>query len=146
MLPVLLLFPCFLLAAPAVSAEVQLESPWLRESAPNQSNAAIYLRLRNTGAAPVVLRAARVEGARSAALHEHRSEGGMMRMGEAPAQTIAPGGELSLAPGGLHLMVFGLQSPAKAGTELPFCLEFDTAQPACSRAKVVPLGGSAREH
>lgn len=135
-----------LLTAPLASADVLIESPWLRESAPNQPNAAIYLRLRNAGEAPVVLKAATVEGAKSAAVHEHRSEGGMMRMGEAPPQTLAPGAELGFVPGGLHLMVFGLSAPAKAGAELPFCLEFEGAASACARARVVPLGGKAHEH
>lgn len=135
-----------LLSVSCASAEVLIESPWLRESAPNQPNAAIYFRLRNAGEAPVVLKAARVEGATSAATHEHRMEDGMMRMGEAPAQTIAPGDALAFAPGGLHLMVFGLQAPAKAGSELPFCLDFEGAEPACARAKVRPTGGTTHEH
>ncbi|MFM7272354.1 MAG: copper chaperone PCu(A)C [Gammaproteobacteria bacterium] len=144
--PILLFLLSILLVVPPASAAVVLESPWLRESAPNQPNAASYLRLRNAGAAPVVLKGARVEGAKSAAVHEHRSEGGMMRMGEAPAQTIAPGAGLAFEPGGLHLMVFGLQAPAKAGSELPFCLDFEGAEPVCARARVVPLGGHAHEH
>lgn len=135
-----------LLAVPVASAGVLIDSPWLRESAPNQPNAAIYLRLRNAGDAPVVLKGVRVEGAKSAAVHEHRSEGGMMRMGEAAPQTIAPGAALAFEPGGLHLMVFGLQAPAKAGSDVPFCLDFEGAEPACARAKVVPLGGHAHEH
>ena len=118
----LLLSLSIFLAVPAASAAVLIESPWLRESAPNQPNAAIYLRLRNAGETPVVLKSARVDGAKSAAVHEHRSEGGMMRMGEAPPQTIAPGAELAFEPGGLHLMVFGLEAPARAGSEWPLCL------------------------
>lgn len=143
---VLVFFLSLLLAAPIASAGVLIASPWLRESAPNQPNAAIYLRLRNAGETPVVLKSASVEGAESAAVHEHRSEGGMMRMGEAPAQTIAPGAEIAFEPGGLHLMVFGLQAPATAGGELPFCLEFEGAATACARARVVPIGGVSHEH
>lgn len=128
-----------LLASQALGA-VSIESAWLREPAPGQANAAIYLRLANPGPTAVVLQGATVEGAASAAVHQHTMVDGMMRMGEAPPQRVEPGAELLLQPGGFHLMVFGLGQRPVAGAGLPFCLLFEGGEKACATALVKGVG------
>lgn len=130
---------CALLASQALGA-VSIESAWLREPAPGQANAAIYLRLANPGPDAVVLEGATVEGAASAAVHQHTMVDGMMRMGEAPPLRVEPGAELLLKPGGYHLMVFGLGQRPAAGATLPFCLLFEGGATSCAGAVVKGIG------
>jgi copper(I)-binding protein len=129
----LLLLACLCLPA---HAALRVEEAWLRQPAPGQPGAAIYFRARNDGSAAVVVNAAWVKGAASAALHEHRHEDGMMRMREAPPQTVAPGATLVAEPGALHLMVFGLVEAPPPGALLQFCLRCTDGSEACGEAVV----------
>ena len=117
-----------------------IESPWMREPAPGQGAAAIYLRLVNSGASARVVTGARVDGASSAAVHEHTMQDGMMRMRPAGALTIPAGGELKLEPGGYHLMVFGLAPAPAPGQQVPFCLQTAEGAELCAVAEVRGLG------
>ena len=125
-----------LLAFGVMAQALVIESPWLREPAPGQGSIAIYLRLVNRSEAPWVLSGARVDGAQSAALHQHVIEGGLMGMRPAGSVTVPPGGELVLEPGGYHLMVFGLVRAPRAGEKLPFCLDFASGTQQCAQAVV----------
>ena len=60
-------------------------------------------------------------------LHQTSMEGGMMKM--APVDGIAlPAGErVELKPGGLHVMLIGLQRELKAGEKLKLKLYFEQA-------------------
>ena len=130
---------CTFVVLNAAAADVRIESPWLLEPPPGPGNAAIYFGLRNTGTTEVVLRGATVEGAASAAIHQHSMSEGMMHMGPAGPLPIKAGGALLLAPGGYHLMVFGLQPRPVAGAQLPFCLEFEGGARVCAEAMVKGL-------
>ncbi len=102
-------------AGPAYAAALDITEAWLRQPPPGQTGAAIYMELHNGGAAPLAVVGARVEGAASAAIHGHSHADGMMRMYPVPRLEIAPGADLSLQPGGYHLMVGGMGSRAAAG-------------------------------
>ncbi|MBP8926874.1 MAG: copper chaperone PCu(A)C, partial [Pseudomonadales bacterium] len=127
-------------AGNAMAATLDIGTPWMREPAPTQSTAAIYFQLRNSGPQPMVLDGARVTGATSAAVHEHLHVDGLMRMREAGPLTIAPGATLTLEPGGYHLMVFGLETPPRAGEQVPFCLHFVDGSEQCAAALVKAIG------
>lgn len=129
----LLLLACLCLPA---HAALRVEQAWLRQPAPGQPAVAIYFRALNEGSAPLIVNAAWARGAASAVLHEHRHEGGMMRMREAPPQTVAPGSTLVAEPGALHLMVFGLAEAPRPGARLPFCLRCTDGSEACGEAVV----------
>lgn len=124
----------------AMAAALELDTPWLRAPAPAQPNAAIYFQLRNNGSQTMVLDGARVTGAASAAVHEHRHVDGLMRMSEAGPLPIEPGTTLRLEPGGYHLMVFGLEKTPLAGERVPFCLHFADGSEECAAALVKAIG------
>jgi copper(I)-binding protein len=55
-------------------------------------------------------------------------EGGMMRMKALPQGVEIPaGGVVKLAPGGLHLMLFGPKAAVKPGDRIPVTLTFAKA-------------------
>ena len=52
-------------------------------------------------------------------------------MGPAGPLTIDAGGQITLKPGGLHLMLTGLKQPIKAGQEVRIALIFAKTRACC---------------
>lgn len=80
-----------------------------RAPLPGQSVASVYLQLQNTGSETLMLNGIDVDWARKAEFHTHSHEQGMMRMRRVDSLSLAPNEILRMAPGGLHIMVFGVQ-------------------------------------
>ena len=66
--------------------------------------------------------------ARSAEIHETRAQDGMMRMGPADPEdlVVGPGQAVELRPGGLHIMLMGLQAPLAEGDTVRIDLLFES--------------------
>ncbi|WP_020650954.1 copper chaperone PCu(A)C [Solimonas variicoloris] len=109
---------------------VSVVSPWLRATPPGASVAGGYATFRNDGDAPRRVLSVTVEPAlaASAAIHSMSHEGGVMRMREVDSLELPAHGSVSLAPGGLHLMLMGLKQPLTAGQSqrLQFVLDDGT--------------------
>ncbi|MES2959583.1 MAG: copper chaperone PCu(A)C [Pseudomonadota bacterium] len=106
---------------------LKIDHPWARPTLPGQSAGGAYLGLHNGGATPDRLLGGSTPAAARVELHEMRMQGDVMRMREVPALDLAPGKPVKLAPGGLHLMLFGLKAPLKLGDKLPLKLRFEKA-------------------
>lgn len=96
-------------------ASVSIQSAWIRPTLGANRNTAAYATLINTSATPARLIGAAVVGASKAELHNSVMENGIMRMRQVEAIDIPAAGSVSLAPGGLHIMVFGLENGLEAG-------------------------------
>ena len=120
-----------LLALPAAAQEVRagdivISQPWSRAAGQNATGAG-FLTLRNTGAAPDRLVGASSPAARVTELHTHLREGEVMRMRPVTAIDIPAGQTVTLQPGGLHLMLIGLQAALAQGATVPVTLRFERA-------------------
>lgn len=116
-----------LLAAPALAGPaIEVTEAWARPSIPNRPGAA-YLEIRNAGDAPDRLVGVRAAGAEAAELHEARQKDGMMTMAPVEAIEVPAGETVKLAPGGFHVMLFGLAKPLAEGDTLGLTLEFEQA-------------------
>lgn len=116
-----------LLALPAQAGSgIEIADPWARPSIPNRPGV-VYLAIHNRGDAPDRLVGARAEGVGAAELHEARQKDGVMMMAPVEAIEIPASGMAQLEPGGLHIMLFGLEAPLQAGDTLPLTLEFERA-------------------
>jgi periplasmic copper chaperone A len=119
----LLLIP--LTRGDAQAPSVKVTDAWVREMAAGRTVTAVFLELTNAGGAERRL----VRGATAAAdtleLHEMKRDGGMMRMAPVPQISIPAGETVSLRPGGLHLMLFGVKRPLAAGDTIRVTLTFD---------------------
>lgn len=91
-------------------AELVVEEGYVRDPIPGRSMSAAFMTINNTGSADVVLKTAAIEGASSVEIHTHSHTDGVMRMRQLHALTIKAGESVVLAPGGLHLMVFGIKT------------------------------------
>jgi len=91
------------------------------------SVAAVYLTLENAGPSDQRLLAVR-SAAESSELHETLHEGEIARMEARPEGFPLPaGGTLELAPGGKHVMLFGLPGALSVGDSLELVLVFEPA-------------------
>ena len=106
---------------------LKIGHPWARPTVPGQSVGGGYLSVQNTGSQPDRLLGASSAAASTVEVHEMRMEGNVMRMREIEALDLPVGKSVTLAPGGLHLMLNGLKAPLKVGDMLPVKLRFEHA-------------------
>lgn len=89
--------------------------------------AAGYMTLANGTAAPDHLLSVTSPRAERVEIHEMSMDGSVMRMRPLDRLEIPPHGEVRLAPGGAHLMFFGVTEPFAQGQNIPVRLVFEHA-------------------
>ena len=140
-----------LAAMPSSAHEIEagaivIVHPWARATGSPQRNGAAYMVIRNQGASPDRLLAARTGEAQSAGLHGSTvTPEGIARMRPVEAVEIPPKGEARLAPGGLHVMLGGLRGQLHEGTMFPLTLVFERAGEVQVEVEVTS-GGRDVEH
>jgi hypothetical protein len=115
----------FLLPFPASAAAdppVVASDAWVRAAPSVQMNTAVFMTLRNTSSADVVIVGVRTSAAKVAELHEMRDDNGVMRMRKTERMVVPANGTLTLRPGGLHVMLFQLTGPLEPGTNVTLVL------------------------
>lgn len=117
---------CLLASTAFAHAEVKLTDAWVRASNPGQSVGAAYLTL--TSPQDVTLVYIETERAESVEMHSMTMQNGVMKMRSMEALSVPAGKPVKLAPGGLHLMLFELPTPFKAGEQVKFRLCFKDKQ------------------
>jgi len=99
-----------------------------RETALAGGTAPGFLSIRNEGGADDRLVSASSPAVQSVEIHEMSMDGGQMRMRALPEGLAIPAGQtVTLAPGGLHLMLIGVQAPLAPGQTVPVELRFERA-------------------
>lgn len=116
-----------LLAAAAANAQVEIEQPWARATAPGAQVAGGYMTIRNKGAAPDRLVGASSGAAARVEMHVHIKEGDVIKMRQVPAYDVPANGSFGLKPGGAHLMFLGIARPFKEGEKIPVRFRFEKA-------------------
>lgn len=127
-------------AAPATSDAPALQGAWVRNPPGGRDMTAGYFTLA-AGADPVRLVRAESPEAERVELHTMAMDGDVMRMRQVEAMAAPAGGVLTLAPGGDHLMIFGLAPEASADGALDVTLTFEdgrTMQTALPFADAAP--------
>lgn len=102
-----------LVAWPALG-EVTFENTWIRAPLPGQSVTAGYCEITNNGSRPATI--VGFSGTVQVEMHATIDEDGMVRMRPLKSLVIAPKTTVALAPGGKHLMLFGLNPDLKQVT------------------------------
>jgi len=131
-----------LFAASAAQAQVTVEKPWVRATAPGARVGGGYLMIRNAGAAADRLVGASSPAAARVELHVHIKEGEVMKMREVRAFDVPARGSFELKPGGAHLMFTELKRPFKQGESVPVKLKFENAGELSAEFHVGRLGGA----
>jgi periplasmic copper chaperone A len=109
--------------AQSASEDVRVPSAWSR--ATPGPTAAVYLSMQNTAGQPDKLTAATSPIAEHIEFHAEHNQSGVVSMVALEGIDLPPGQMVTLAPGQMHMMMFGVQKPLKAGDQFPLTLEFE---------------------
>jgi len=137
--PALAICAAGLLAASlgAQDAAVVASDAWVRVPPPSRDQTALFVVLENRSDQPRAVVSASTDAAERAELHEMKRENGMMRMNPVKEIGIPAKGKTALAPGGLHVMLFGLKTRPAAGDAVTVTLKLDDGS-------TVPVKATAR--
>ncbi len=130
-------------AAEVTAGDLTIASPVIVKSFAKARAAGGYMTVANSGDKPDLLLGVSVEGP-MAMIHESREEGGIMRMVHLDAVEIPAGETVAFAPGGLHVMIMGLQpDDLPVGDTLDAVLTFDRAGEVAVtfRVEALPVDG-----
>ena len=115
------------LAMPLRAAEplISVENPWIFAVPPGAKDTAAFMTLVNTGTVPVRVTAGKTSAAARVAPMVTTKHEGQMGMKDVPYLEVPAKGKVTLAPGGDHLMIYGLKSPLKAGEPVVLSLTLE---------------------
>ena len=125
---------------------LEIGHPWARATPPTAPTGGGYLSIKNTGTEPDRLISASSPAAGAVQVHDMKMEGNVMRMREHGPLEIKPGETVTLAPGGMHLMMMGLKEPLKQGEKVPLTLVFEKAGKIDVDLVVMAMGASPKHH
>jgi copper(I)-binding protein len=118
----LILLLCGLVTG-ALYAEVTITNATVRLLPPGVPNTAAYFSIQNSSDTDQILIGASAELATKAEIHNHILVDDMMRMQQQSEVVIKPGETVQFAPGGLHIMLFGLKQPLLEGQSVAISLQ-----------------------
>lgn len=127
---------------PAPEPVEPVEQAWIRLPAVEGRPGAAYLTLNGRAAGDVLVAVDSPEVA-TIELHESRMEDGGMTMRAVEAIEVPADGSVTLAPRGLHAMLFGLDPELRPGDTLPLNLRFDSGRDVQVEARIVGAGDPA---
>lgn len=127
---------------------ISVTEAWARPTVGEGRTTAAYMTIANAGETDDVLKGVTSPSADRVELHETKMTGeGIMQMRPLKdGLLVAASGTAVLKPGGLHVMVMGLESALDEGGELPLTLEFAKAGPMEIMVPVRKGAGSGHAH
>jgi copper(I)-binding protein len=127
----------------ALAADITVEAPWSRATAPGQSTGAVFARIRNAGSHEDRLIKAECPLAATVELHGHEvGADGIARMRPVASIAVPAQGAVELKPGGLHIMFFGLKQALAKDGKVPVTLHFQGAGALVIQADVLEAGSA----
>lgn len=117
---------CAPAADPNAAPNITIEDPWARPSPMAEGMGAAYMVLKNTGGSDALIGAS-TNIAAVVEIHEVTMENDVMRMRPVEGQrlSIPAGGDVTLEPGGYHIMLIDLNQQLVPGESFMLTLEFE---------------------
>lgn len=107
---------------------LEIDHPYARATPPNAPVSGGYMTIRNTGDEADRLISGEAAFAKRVEIHEMSMDGDVMKMREIDGGLEIPaGGEVTLKPGGFHVMFIGLDDQLMEGETRPATLTFENA-------------------
>ncbi|HMR62902.1 MAG TPA: copper chaperone PCu(A)C [Anaerolineae bacterium] len=129
-------------AETSAEPEITVMDPFARASIPN---GAAYMTLMNQGGSDDALVSAETGVAQTVELHETTiDENEVMRMSPVEKIVVPAGGSVGLEPGGLHVMLLGIQEDLVVGDTFDLTLNFEKSGPQTIQVEVKE--GMTMEH
>lgn len=110
------------LASLNANAGVEIHSPWIRATAPAQSIAGGFMKIRSTE--QVTLTKLNSKQAGAVEIHETYVTDGIARMRLVRSLNIPVGNGIELKPGSYHLMFIDIKQEYKEGMLIPLTMTF----------------------
>ncbi|MDO7911395.1 copper chaperone PCu(A)C [Pseudomonas sp. 22-AL-CL-001] len=107
------------LALPAL-ADTTVSDAWVRATVPHQPSTGAFMTLTASTDSTLVSVASPV--AKNVQVHEMTMKGDIMGMRKVDALPLPAGKAVSLDPNGYHVMLMGLNTQVKEGTDVPLTL------------------------
>lgn len=137
-------------AGDAKSGAIEIKDAWARASPAKAPVGGAFVTITNGGTTTDNLLGASADVSKTVELHTHIAQGEVMRMVAVGSIELQPGKTVAMAPGGLHIMLIGLNAPLKEGTSFPLELTFAQAGKVTVTVDVRPVGamgpGNAMVH
>lgn len=130
----------------AAADHVKVEEGYVRAVPPGSANSAAFMKITNTDSAAHSLTAAQGNASKVMELHTHTEEGGMMKMRRVEKIDLPVGEQVSLQPGGLHLMLIGLTGDLKEAQEIEINLTFEDGSTLPLSLPVKRVGKEKMDH
>ncbi|MCE9520968.1 MAG: copper chaperone PCu(A)C [Alphaproteobacteria bacterium] len=122
---ILLLTTVTALAHEYASGPLKVVHPWSPSTTPGATVGAGYMKVVNLSPAPIRLLGASSPAAARVEFHSMSMDGGVMRMRPLPEGLVVPAnGQVQLKPGGMHMMLIGLNRPLTEEELVPLTLIF----------------------
>lgn len=139
---------CFAAALPLVAGEstIVISDPFARETPPNAQVGGVYFTIENHGASNRLV-GARSDAADAVQIHTHsKGEAGIMRMRRVEGGvTLGMHEAVTFQPGGLHVMLMGLEKPLKKGESLDITLDFEDGSAIDVTVPITSISASGAE-
>ena len=126
------------------TGDITIVHPWSRPAAQGH-NGVIYLGIKNQGAAADRLVAVSTPLATKIEFHQSTMEEGIHRMEQVEGIDVPAGSEVTLAPGGLHVMLVDLKFMLMADESIPVTFTFERSG-AITTGVSVEAGGGDHDH
>lgn len=98
---------------------IRIEAAWSRPTAKSVPTAAIYMDIHNGGSADIVVSRIETPAASRTEVHRTVRVGDIARMEPVERLAVPAYGKLTFGPGGLHVMLIGLQAALVSGGTFP---------------------------
>lgn len=134
------------LSSPLWAADIQVTAPYARAVPPGQPNSAVFMELENRGDETVTLTEASSDAAKVVELHTHIEDQGVMRMRRIDGIELPAHRKVSLQPGGLHVMLIGLNRDLAEGDRLLMTLGFSDGSQQTLELPVQPVMPMGHRH
>ncbi len=112
------------IAVSAQEIDIKVESAFVRGMPPGRTVTAAFFNVINRGTTECILNGIETPVAERAEIHSHLHENGVMKMRQIDSVEIPAGETANFKPGGLHIMLFGVQ-PLADDTSVALTLEFE---------------------
>jgi periplasmic copper chaperone A len=133
-----------LCAAPSWAEDlVRVDAPWARATILASRPGAAYLTLTSAGGDRLVAIGTPV--ADQVMLHATDQVEGISRMSHLETLELPPGQAVTLAPGGMHLMLMGLREKLVEGESFPLKLRFEAAGEISVEVPILGVAASGPE-
>ena len=130
-------------AGPEAAPGINVSDAVVRLPAVAGNPGVAYFTATQGSGAPRKIAAVHIDGVERAEMHESTMKNGVASMGAVPEVALEPGKTIQFAPGGYHVMLFGLAATLKPGGTTELTVTLDDGDKVSVTASVEGLGGES---